>query len=99
MLRRMLPGVVVLIIGIVWLRLTVQSTGLLDANVASGTVAIILAVEGIVIWNAGELDQLDKVRRRGDEQIRQLNATLTHQSVIKTTFLLYVTASGAISAG
>ena len=38
--------------------------------------AIILAVEGIVIWNAGVLDQLDKVRRRGDEQIRQLNATL-----------------------
>ena len=76
MLRRMLPVVVVLIIGIVWLRLTVQSTGLLDANVASGTVAIILAVEGILIWNAGVLDQLDKVRRRGDEQIRQLNATL-----------------------
>jgi len=24
---------------------------------------------------------------------------ITHQSVIKTTFLLYVTASGAISAG
>jgi hypothetical protein len=26
-------------------------------------------------------------------------ARLTHQSVIKTTFLLYMTASGAISAG
>ena len=26
-------------------------------------------------------------------------SNLTHQSVIKTTFLLYMTASGAISAG
>jgi hypothetical protein len=26
-------------------------------------------------------------------------ALFTHQSVIKTTFLLYMTASGAISAG
>jgi signal transduction histidine kinase len=76
MLRRMLPAVVALIIGIVWLRLTAQSAGLLGAGVATGAVVIIVAVEGILIWYAGVLDRLDGVRRRGDEQIRQLNAAL-----------------------
>ncbi len=76
MLRRMLPGVVALIIGIVWLRLIAQSAELLGTGVATGAVAIIVAVEGILIWYAGVLDRLDGARRLSDERIRQLNATL-----------------------
>jgi signal transduction histidine kinase len=79
MLRRMLPLVVVLVTAIVWLRLIAQSAGLFNNNgfgVASGTVVIIIAVAGILIWYAGLLDRLDGARRRGDEQIKQLNASL-----------------------
>ena len=82
MLRRMLPGVVALIIGIVWLRLIAQSAELFGTGVASGAVAIIVAVEGILIWYAGVLDRLDWARRRGDEQIRQLNATLNARVLV-----------------
>jgi hypothetical protein len=32
-------------------------------------------------------------------QLAALDIDLTHQSIIKTTFLLYVRSSGAISAG
>ena len=79
MLRRMLPTVVALIIGIVWVRLTLQSVGLFgtrELGVAVGTFSIIIAMAGILIWYAGLLDRLDKIRRRDDYEIRRLNVTL-----------------------
>ena len=63
MLRRMLPTVVALIIGIVWVRLTLQSVGLFgtrELGVAVGTFSIIIAMAGILIWYAGLLDRLEK---------------------------------------
>jgi signal transduction histidine kinase len=78
MLRRMLPIVVVLIVAIVG-RLIAQSHGLFETNaigVASGTVVIIVAVAGILIWYAGVLDRLDGAQRHSDAQIRLLNAAL-----------------------
>ncbi len=79
MLREMLPVIVALTTAILWLRLMAQSAGLfisVEFGVASAGVAIMISMAVILIWYAGVLDRLDGARRRGDEQLRKLQATL-----------------------
>jgi signal transduction histidine kinase len=79
MLRRMLPVIILLPTGVVWSHLVAQSRGLFESiefEAASVAVIMMISMAGILIWHAGVLDRLDRARRRGDEQIRQLNVTL-----------------------
>ena len=78
MLRRMLPVAIVLPTAIVWIRLIAQSAGLFDSiefGAASVAVVMMISMAGLLIWYAGVLDRLDGAQRRGEAQIRQLNAS------------------------
>jgi len=79
MLRRMLPLVVLLMTGIVWLRLLAQSWGMFDSvefGAASVAVVGIISMGAILIWGARMLDRLDRAQRLGEEAIRRLNVSL-----------------------
>jgi signal transduction histidine kinase len=79
MLRRMLPVAIVIPTAVEWIRLVAQSAGLFNSSefgAASVAVAMMVSMTGLLIWYAGVLDRLDSAQRRGDEHIRQLNATL-----------------------
>ncbi len=79
MLRRMLPVAIILPTAVVGARLFAQSAGLFNSiEIGAAAVAVVMMIfmAGILTWYAGILDRLDGARQHGDEQIKQLNATL-----------------------
>jgi signal transduction histidine kinase len=84
LLRRMLPVAIVLPIATVWTRLVAQSEALFHSNgfgAAAVAAVMVMSIAGFLIWHAGMLDRLDCAQRRGDEQIKRLNAALNSRVV------------------